>query len=213
MKKKVDLMALPSDNASVGQLVKGNRTGWTVITHQGMADMLSASRRDGTAIPYHLYLCLMSHDDVTDKDFVIGKNGELISTLANPKDASAFYPCKKVIASDDKALTSGGNRATIPKIPRSLVDYFAESKGTIENVMVDCWGHDDYGLHSEGAVFGQLKVTVQGEIVWSPVIEKTYTKSELVIHMDSYGNLCYRLGMLHKNKMSSLSWLTKHNLL
>lgn len=189
MWNKLQIHSLPTDESMVlaGQLYK-NGNDW------GMCN--TSSNRWSDFIPHHLYLT--SDDEIKEGDWFIDfgvLTGELQPTIAQAKPSSDLtflnHPTKrplKIVATTNpdlwyKDLEFGGNPLVVPKIPQSLIQYFVEKQGNVKEVMVEY--HEVFEVEKTSNTVKAInkpttiKLTSSGEIIWKPVEEKMYTKSEV----------------------------------
>jgi hypothetical protein len=181
------------------------------------------SDREPLSIGHHLYLT--SNDNIKAEDWYllyshgmrkrptnerVGAGWNLHQHTSSIIDKLAMLTPsedkKKIVATtnanlwshyDLKMASTLNQPGIIAKIPKHLINYFAENQGKVDEVMVE---YED--IHSakmpknfmdyietgggmpiiqgsETIVAGKLKLNDNGEIIWKRIDEKTYTRNEI----------------------------------
>ncbi len=195
MKQKHQLIALPTDNPIFPCACIGTpELGWRYTdTPFGMKETKY----------YHPYL--LSDEEIKEGDWFIYDNelhqcdSDMIIGKNNPN--SALHFSKKIIATTNPDLwydrIPNPPCLIIPKLPQSLIEDFVKKQGKVDSVMVEYEEDYDLQYYQTGLGFesakridkpAKIKLTSSGEIIWSPVEERTYTRDELREAVRKFGN-------------------------
>jgi hypothetical protein len=182
MKKKSQLVALPADNGSKLWL-NGDGSGWTLQNQEGY----NSTRIKGA---HHLYL--LSEDEIKEGDWYINIPTNKLEHKKSNVIQKGGFPYGRIVATTNPDLWKekvygyrdnkwGEIPTGIWKVPTSLIEVFVKLQGLIKEVFIE---YDEREM-----VYYELgcykpkdlpKLTSNGEIIWSPVEKKMYTREEVM---------------------------------
>lgn len=193
MEKELQVVMLPTEKASEGQLFVWNDTGNESV--HIYSDMGATQFNNGSDLTIAQHLYLVSDEEIKEGDWYYVKNirvNEVRKALVDkPIYSNGMF--KKVIATTDTSLKtcqckkvdyhkmSCKIKYQLPQIPQSFIEEFVKANGKIDKVMVHYNAVQAMCQHGDTYVQKSIKLTDNNEVIIIPPVtsEKTYTREEV----------------------------------
>ena len=192
--KKCKVILLPTDKAEKCIIVNTNGTFWkpldkTYFTQDYLKSIPAKS--------YHLYI--LSDEEIKEGDYFVDLSTETIHN-SFPHGTNDPYGLRKIIATTDNSLKKMNKDSYIYSLPKPSNEFlkkFCEMNGKITEVNVEMYKHI---IGNQGAMSFpefetelRIKTCSDNTITIKPVVEKTYTESQvrdiLLTYRRDHGNI------------------------